>query len=64
MAHSKRTYKESKMANEVFRYETLLSRKMVDQVKTKDLRKFETEVNEYCKEQKSLNWGKIKSEES
>lgn len=40
---------QKKLAFQVVRYSTLLSEKMLDKIKTEELRNFEKRVQEYCK---------------
>lgn len=48
---------QKKLAFQVVRYSTLLSEKMLDKIKTEELRDFEKRVQEYCK-----NYQKTKEE--
>lgn len=46
--------KEANLTQKVIKYETFLSHQMINKIKTQDLKMFESEVKEVCKQQQSV----------
>jgi uncharacterized membrane protein YcgQ (UPF0703/DUF1980 family) len=46
--------REDMVAKQVFKYSTLLSEKMLHKIKTEELKEFERDVQEYCKESEKM----------
>ena len=48
------SFKETEVIEKIIKYSTFLSHKMIDKIKTQELKMFENEVKEVCCKQKSV----------